>query len=169
MVGSLLLAAGVAFSSALIPLVSTEVFVLALIAREPHMPCLALGAVVAVAQVLGKLLYYLAARGSLRLPSFMHRKERPLTERRARWQQRTKRIRGWLERLTEKCHKHPHWMTGTYGVSAVVGLPPFMATTVLAGLAKMPMSTFIAAGFVGRCVRFTLLAMSPALIAGWLL
>ncbi|SMD11074.1 YqaA family protein [Kibdelosporangium aridum] len=169
MVISLLVAAGVAFSSALIPLVSTEVFVLALIAREPNIPCLALGAVVAVAQILGKLLYYLAARGSLRLPTFMHRKDKPLTERRIRWQQRTKRVRAWLHWLTEKCHKHPHWMTGTYGVSAVVGLPPFMATTVLAGLAKMPMSTFVVAGLAGRCVRFTLLAMSPALISGWLL
>ncbi|MCE7007571.1 hypothetical protein LWC34_32825 [Kibdelosporangium philippinense] len=169
MVISLLLAAGVAFSSALIPLVSTEVFVLALIAQEPNIPCLALGAVVAVAQVLGKLLYYLAARGSLRLPTFMHRKDKPLTERRIRWQQRTKRVRGWLHWLTEKCHKHPHWMTGTYGVSAVVGLPPFMATSVLAGMAKMPMSTFVVAGFAGRCLRFTVLAMSPALITGWLL
>nr|WP_042185687.1 membrane protein [Kibdelosporangium sp. MJ126-NF4]CTQ91946.1 hypothetical protein [Kibdelosporangium sp. MJ126-NF4] len=169
MFASLLIAAGVAFSSALIPLISIEVFVLALIAREPQIPCLALGAVVATAQVLGKLLYYLAARGSLRLPSFMHRKEKPLTDRRIRWQLKTKRIRGWLHRITEKCHKHPHWMTGTYGVSAVVGLPPFMATTVLAGLAKMRMSTFIIAGFAGRCLRFTLLAMSPALLAGWLL
>jgi membrane protein YqaA with SNARE-associated domain len=99
----------------------------------------------------------------------MHRKPRPLTERRLRWQQRTKRARAWLDRLTEKCHRHPHWMTCTYGVSAVVGLPPFMATTVLAGLAKMPMVTFLTAGFVGRWIRFTLLAMSPALLSGWLL
>jgi membrane protein YqaA with SNARE-associated domain len=162
-------AAGVAFGSAVIPLISIEVFVIALVTREPGLPCLALGAVVAVAQIAGKLLYYLAARGTLRLPSFMHREPKPMTDRRLRWQQRTKRARAWLDRLTEKCHRHPHWMTGTYGVSAVVGLPPFMATTVLAGLAKMPMATFVTAGFVGRCIRFTLLAMSPALLSGWLL
>jgi membrane protein YqaA with SNARE-associated domain len=165
---SLLVAAGVAFGSALIPLISTEVFVIALITREPNLPCLALGAVVAVSQIAGKLFYYLAARGTLRLPSFMHREPRPLTERRLRWQQRTKRMRAWLDRITEKCHRHPHWMTGTYGVSAVVGLPPFMATTVLAGLARMPMVTFLTAGLVGRWIRFTLLAMSPALLTGWL-
>lgn len=169
MLASLLVAAGVAFGSAVIPLISIEVFVLALVAREPGLPCLALGAVVAVAQIAGKLLYYLAARGTLRLPSFMHRKPKPLTERRLRWQQRTKRVRAWVERLTEKCHRHPHWMTGTYGVSAVIGLPPFMATTVLAGLARMSMATFLTAGFIGRCIRFTLLAMSPALLSGWLL
>ena len=59
-------------------------------------------------------------------------------------------------------------MAGTYGVSAVIGLPPFMATTVLAGLAKMPMSTFIGAGLLGRWIRFSALAASPALFAGWL-
>jgi membrane protein YqaA with SNARE-associated domain len=169
LLGSLLVAAGVAFGSAVIPLISIEIFVIALVTREPGLPCLALGAVVAVAQIAGKLLYYLAARGTLRLPSFMHREPKPMTDRRLRWQQRTKRARAWLDRLTEKCHRHPHWMTGTYGVSAVVGLPPFMATTVLAGLAKMPMATFVTAGFVGRCIRFTLLAMSPALLSGWLL
>jgi membrane protein YqaA with SNARE-associated domain len=169
LLASLLVAAGVAFGSAVIPLISIEVFVIALVTREPGLPCLAVGAVVAVAQIAGKLLFYLAARGSLRLPSFMHRKPKPLTERRLRWQQRTKRARAWLDRLTEKCHRHPHWMSWTYGVSAVVGLPPFMATTVLAGLARMPMVTFLTAGFAGRCIRFTLLAMSPALLSGWLL
>ncbi|MBP2323957.1 membrane protein YqaA with SNARE-associated domain [Kibdelosporangium banguiense] len=169
MFASLLVAAGVAFGSAVMPLISIEVFVIALVAREPGLPCLALGAVVAVAQIAGKLLFYLAARGSLRLPSFMHRKPKPMTDRRLRWQQRTKRLRALVDRLTEKCHRHPHWMTGTYGVSAVIGLPPFMATTVLAGLARMSMATFLAAGFIGRCIRFTLLAMSPALLSGWLL
>jgi membrane protein YqaA with SNARE-associated domain len=157
------------------PLINVEIFVLALVSREAglHWPhCLALGAVVALGQVAGKLLYFLAARGSLHLPSFMHRRPRqakPLTPRRMRWHQRTKRMRGWVGALTEKCHQHPHWMTGTYGVSAIVGLPPFMATTVLAGLARMPMSIFLGAGFAGRFIRFSVLAASPALLTGWLL
>jgi membrane protein YqaA with SNARE-associated domain len=163
---SLCVAAGVAFGSALVPLISVEIFVLALVAREPALPCLAIGAVVAVAQVGGKMLYYLAARGSWHLPKFMHRKPKPLTERRARWQQRTKRIRSWVDRLTETCHRHPHWMAGTYGVSSVVGLPPFMATTILAGLARMSMATFLATGLAGRFIRFSLLAASPALLHG---
>lgn len=169
MLASLLVAAGVAFGSALVPLINIEIFVIALVAREPDLPVLLLGAVVAIAQVGGKLLYYLAARGSLHLPSFMHRKPKPLTERRIRWQQRTKRIRAWVDTVTEKCHRHPHWMAGTYGVSAVAGLPPFMATTVLAGLAKMPMSTFLTVGLAGRFARFSLLAASPALLHGWFL
>jgi len=162
---------GVAFGSALLPVFSIEVFVLGLVTNEPSVHWLAIGAVVAVGQVAGKLLYYLAARGSIRLPKFLHdrlHRERPPSPRRERWHMRTKRIRGWIDALRERCRRHPHWMTGTYGLSSIVGMPPFMATTVLAGLVRMSISTFLAAGLAGRFVRFSALAASPALFAGWL-
>ncbi|MGQ0841145.1 hypothetical protein [Actinokineospora sp.] len=169
MLAWLFLAFGVAFSSALVPLVSVELFVLGLIAQEPHIHWLVLGAVVAVAQVAGKLVYYFAARGSIHLPAFLHRAPRPLTARRVRWELRTKRFRAWVETVKEKCERHPHWMFGTYSVSSVLGLPPYMATVLLAGLVRMRLSTFIGAGLVGRFIRFSLLAASPALFAGWFL
>jgi len=165
---SLLLAAGVAFGSALVPLISVEIFVLALVTREPTLSCLALGAVVAAGQLGGKFIYYLAARGTFHLPKIMHHTPKPPTARRERWHQRTKRARAWVERLTEKCHRHPGWMFGTYGVSSVVGLPPFMATTILAGLARMSVAMFLTTGLVGRFIRFSLLAASPAMLTHWL-
>ncbi|AXB48064.1 hypothetical protein [Amycolatopsis albispora] len=171
MIGWLCVTLGVAFGSAIVPLISVEVFVIGLASSEPGVHWLAIGAAVAVGQVAGKLLFYLAAKGSIKLPKFLHdrlHRERPMTPRRARWQLRTKRLRAWLEALRERCHRHPAWMTGTYGVSAVVGLPPFMATTVLAGLVRMPMSLFLGAGLAGRWARFSLLAASPAMFAGWL-
>lgn len=168
MFASLLLAAGVALGSALVPLVNVEIFILALVTREPALPALGIGISVALAQMAGKFVYYLAARGTFHLPKFMHREPKPLTPRRERWHLRTKRLRGWVERLTEKCHRHPGWMVGTYGVSSVVGIPPFMATTILAGLARMSVAMFLGVGLVGRCVRFTLLAASPAMLAHWL-
>jgi membrane protein YqaA with SNARE-associated domain len=160
---------GVAFGSALLPLISIEIFLVGLAMQQPHIPWLFLGAVVAVGQVSGKLIYYYAAKGSLRLPAFMHRKERIETPRRLRWQQRTKRIRMWVEVLREKCHRHPHWMVGTYGLSSVLGLPPFMATSVLAGMVRMKLSAFLSAGLVGRFIRFSIVAASPAVFASWLL
>ena len=171
MFGWLCVTFGVAFGSALLPVFSIEVFVLGLVTNEPSVHWLAIGAVVAVGQVAGKLLYYLAARGSIRLPKFLHdrlHRERPPSPRRERWHMRTKRIRGWIDALRERCRRHPHWMTGTYGLSSIVGMPPFMATTVLAGLVRMSISTFLAAGLAGRFVRFSALAASPALFAGWL-
>ncbi|MDI5977588.1 hypothetical protein [Amycolatopsis magusensis] len=171
MIGWLCVTLGVAFGSAIVPLISVEVFVIGLASSEPGVHWLAIGAAVAVGQIAGKLLYYLAAKGSIKLPKFLHdrlHRERPMTPRRARWELRTKRVRAWLEALRERCHRHPAWMTGTYGVSAVLGLPPFMATTVLAGLVRMPMSLFLGAGLAGRFARFSLLAASPAMFAGWL-
>ncbi|WP_436502060.1 hypothetical protein [Actinokineospora sp. HUAS TT18] len=160
---------GVALGSALVPLVSIELFVLGLMSQRPGISWLALGAVVAVAQMAGKLLYYYAARGSFPLPKLLHRQPKPLTDRRARWQLRTKRVRAWLEAMRERCERHPGWMFGTYGVSSLTGLPPFMAMTVLAGLVRMPLTTFVSVGLVGRWARFSALAASPALFAGWFL
>jgi membrane protein YqaA with SNARE-associated domain len=160
---------GIAFGSALLPVISIEIFLIGLVTQEPGIPWIALGAVIAVGQVAGKLIYYYAAKGSLHLPAFLHRrKPGPPTPRRERWALRTKRIRARVERLTERCHRHPHWMFGTYSVSSVVGVPPFMATTVLAGLARMNLTAFLSAGLIGRFVRFSALAASPAVCAGWL-
>jgi membrane protein YqaA with SNARE-associated domain len=163
---------GVAFGSALLPLISIEIFLVGLAMQEPRIPWLALGAVVAIGQVSGKLFYYYGARGQLHLPHWLHRRrraDRPLTARKVRWQLRTKRFRGWVEALREKCHRHPRWMVGTYGVSSVLGLPPFMATSVLAGMVRMSLSAFVGAGLVGRFIRFSAVAASPALFAGWML
>jgi membrane protein YqaA with SNARE-associated domain len=162
------LALGVAFGSALLPLISIEIFLVGLAVQQPHIPWLCLGATVAVGQVAGKLLYYYAAKGTLRLPRFMHRAPRVETPRRIRWQQRTKRFRGWVEFLREKCHRHPRWMVGTYGLSSVIGLPPFMATSVLAGMVRMKLTAFVGAGLLGRFIRFSLVAASPAFCASWL-
>jgi membrane protein YqaA with SNARE-associated domain len=161
---------GVAFGSALLPLISVEIFLIGLVTQEPGIPWLLLGAVIAVGQVAGKLIHYYAARGSLRLPSFLRRRRRPdraPSPRRERWALRTKRFRARLEALTERCHRHPRWMFGTYGVSSLVGVPPFMATTILAGLVRMNLTAFVSAGLIGRFIRFSLLAAAPALFAGW--
>lgn len=158
---------GVAFSSAIVPLVNVEMFVLGLVTSQPQLHWAPVAAAVAIGQMSGKSLYYLAARGSIRLPEWMTRamwKKRPGT---GRWRDRTKWLRSKIEALRERCHRHPAWMTGTYGVSAVVGIPPFMATTVLAGLADMSMRTFLTAGLAGRFVRYAILAAFPAIFAAW--
>ncbi|WP_309117755.1 hypothetical protein [Saccharothrix sp.] len=164
MLGWLGLTFGVAFGSAIVPLISIEVFVIGLVTQQPHISWWWIGLAVAVGQVLGKMFYFLAARGSLHLPAFMHRrkKEKPPSPRRLKWKAR-------LDGIRDRCHRHPHWMFGTHAVSSVVGLPPFMFTTVLAGLAGMSSWLFITTGMVGRFARFSVLAASPGLMAGWLL
>ncbi len=163
MLGWFCLTFGVAFGSSVLPLVSIELFVIGLVTQQPHISWWCIGLAVALGQVLGKLFYFLAARGSLHLPAFLKRAERParpLPPWRRRWKAR-------MEWVRERCHRHPHWMFGTHAVSSVVGLPPFMFTTVLAGLAGMSSWLFVSTGMVGRFARFSVLAASPAALAGW--
>jgi membrane protein YqaA with SNARE-associated domain len=159
---------GVALGSAIVPLISIEIFVVGLVAQQPQIPWWALGAVVALGQVAGKLLYFLAARGSVRLPAFLHRRARPSADappRFVRWAAARARWTTWMATLRERCHRHPRWMVGTHAVSAVIGLPPFMATSVLAGLAGMSLGVFLSSSLLGRFLRYSVLAASPALLA----
>ena len=160
---------GVAFGSALIPFISIEMWVVGVGARWPGVSCFVVGLVVAVAQVLGKLLYFYAARGDIKLPKFMHRKEKVRTKpsRFARWFGPGTRMHGWGEWIHAKCRAHPNWMAGTHAVSSLVGVPPFMATSVLAGLAGMSTAMFVVTGMVGRFARFSFLAASPAMVMAW--
>lgn len=85
----------VSFGSALLPVISVELYVIAVAAGPEPVHWALVAAVVAVGQIAGKTLYYLAARGSIRLPAYLHRtpKERLPSQRRDRWRARTKRMR----------------------------------------------------------------------------
>lgn len=165
----LCVALAVAIGTAIVPFVSVELFVVGFALQRPDISWALIAAVVAVGHVGGKLFYYYAARGSFHLPRVLRRQPRPkvMTDRRLRWQLRTKRVRGWIAWLREKCEAHPRWMFGTYSLSAVGGLPPFMAMTVLAGLVRMKVAAFLSAGIIGRFIRFSLIAASPAVFHGW--
>ncbi|MGW4208895.1 hypothetical protein ACWEIJ_12985 [Lentzea sp. NPDC004789] len=158
---------GIALGSALIPFISVEAWVVGVGARWPGVSCFLVGLVVAVAQVSGKLLYFYAARGDIKLPKFMRRKENPKPSKLHRWIGPGTRVHRWGDWIHVKCKAHPNWMAGTHAVSSLVGVPPFMATSVLAGLAGMSTAMFIATGMVGRFARFSFLAASPAMVMAW--
>jgi membrane protein YqaA with SNARE-associated domain len=159
----------VAVGSALFPPLSVELFVVTLAARHPQYPALLLGAVIAIGQVAGKLLYFYAGRGDLHLPAFLHPKPKPDRQRPETGPLRAWHVfanwckRGWAW-LRVKCHAHPGWMIGATASSALIGVPPFMATTVLAGLAGLSLRTFILAALPARFIRFAVLAASPTLV-----
>jgi membrane protein YqaA with SNARE-associated domain len=174
----LLVALGVAIVSSLFPLVSVEVFVLALAAHHPHLPVLLFGLVIAVGQVAGKLLYFYAARGSLRLPVFVHSRtalpaDTPVTPSPCAWPRAAWRaVVAWWRTawawLRDRCHEHPKWMVTATASSALLGMPPFLATTVLAGLAGLSLRAFVTASLPPRFVRFTVLAAAPNWVMHWL-
>ncbi len=148
--------------SALIPVLNIEVYLVGLVSQQPQLRWWLLGLVAAVGQVTGKTLFYFAGRGSLRLPDWLHR--RSSHRGRGRWSR-------WLQRLHDRFHHtaqhRPLWTVVVLLCSASVGLPPFAATALIAGLAEVPLSVFLATGLIGRFVRFSAIAASPGLLAAW--
>lgn len=153
----LALSLGVAVLSALVPLISAEVYVVGLVAYGSNLPWWAIGIVLAVGQVAGKLAYYYGGRGSLKLPRLIRRK----SDKVGRWGAR-------LARFRDTCRRRPVFAFSFMLVSATCSLPPFAATSIVAGAAKIRLSSFIVAGLVGRFIRFGSLAAFPVLLDAWL-
>ncbi|MEB3366964.1 VTT domain-containing protein [Saccharopolyspora mangrovi] len=153
---------GVSVASALLPLISVELFAVGLVLKEPSIPWWVLALVIATGQIGGKLLHFYAARGAIRLPKFLHRKKkREDPEAKGRW-------KTWLESFRENCRNRPVWAGAVLLVSALASLPPFAAVAIVAGWAKVPVTTFLITGFVGRFARFGALAAAPTAMAAWL-
>lgn len=159
-IGLISTAFGMSVVSALFPIISVEIFVVGLVVKGPEVPWWLLALVVTLGQIGGKLLYYYAARGAIRLPGFLHRKSDP-AHHAGRWQQ-------WLDRFRTSCRNRPMWTGVVLLLSAAASLPPFLATCVVAGWARVPLATFLVTGLVGRFTRFAALAVAPGVMIAWL-
>ncbi|MGH3910302.1 MAG: VTT domain-containing protein, partial [Pseudonocardiaceae bacterium] len=149
------------------PVVNAEIYLVGLVTQQPQLAWWLVGLTAAVGQLAGKLVFYYAGRGSLRLPArlwSMHRLSRLRRTsdpaRRGRWSAR-------LDRLQETCRDRPVWTAGVLVTAAVVGLPPFAATSFVAGVARISLGMFVVTGLVGRFVRFSAIAVSPGLLSTW--
>lgn len=149
---------GVSILSALLPVISVEVFVLGLVVKGPHLPWWILAVIITLGQIGGKLLHYYAARGAINLPGLLRRGE---SREPGRWH-------NWLTRFKESCHRRPWRTNGVLLVSATTSLPPYAAIAVIAGWARIPLYAFIATGLLGRFVRFGALILVPGVVSTWL-
>lgn len=125
--------------SSLVPIISIEVFLvaLALTGRADHAPAIAaLVALATLGQVAGKLPVYFAARG-LATVDGRHR----------RW---LERFRTWTARLGNR-------PLGLIGASAMLGIPPFSICSTAAGALAIPVRSFCAVIALGRAARFAAL------------
>lgn len=154
---------GVAFVSALIPVVNLEVYLGGLAvfgASAGAWDIAVLSGVAAAGQMVGKLLFFLAGRGALTLPARLrHDAAPPASARRVRTAARLVR---WQERVQAR----PWLATAFVGGSASVGLPPFAVVSVLAGSMRVPLPVFAAAGLVGRWARFAVVLIVVGASAG---
>lgn len=160
LIGLISTAFGVSVAGALLPLISVEIFVVGIVLHGTAMPWWLLAIVIAAGQLGGKLLHYYAARGAIRMPRFLQR--RKTTEKRpSRWRAR-------LERFRDNCQDRPLWAGGVLLSSALLSIPPFFPTAMVAGWARVPVVNFLVTVFVGRFIRFAALALAPAAVIAYL-
>lgn len=131
--------------SGLLPLPVGESFILAL-STQARVPWLSLQlsiAIIVVIQVAIRVPLYLAGTRADHVPS-------------RRWQARLARARAKIEKWQDK----PKWILF---LAAVVGIPPYYLTVIVAGMLKMPLRTFIAVSLAGRLIHYGVVAASPYL------
>lgn len=163
-----LLMAGIGLVSGLVPIINAEALLIAAVVHaQGRWPAVVVA--VAVGQSGAKVLIYLAARdGRKLLPSrWSHRAQRPPTRPRnvlPRLREATRRWSPHADRVAELVRR-PVAGSAIILASAVGGLPPLAATSVIAGASRMRLALFGTTCLTGRLVRFTIIAIP---VAGWL-
>jgi len=135
------LAAG--FLSGFVPLVNIEVYLAGAAALAPKCPAAVVVAAAALGQMAAKTLLFLGGRGLVGLPS-----------------RQGDRVRAAAARLSGRGRSAPALVF----TSALTGVPPFYVTSVGAGLVGVRVGPFVAAGLVGRLLRFSAVFALPGLL-----
>ena len=150
-VGGLLLTCAGCFAltvvSAVVPWVNAELVLLSFTTTTSSPGMMAALVVVATAgQMTGKLALYAAGWRSAGSPSA--------------------RIARVLDTWRPRCEANPWRADWLVLISSTIGIPPFIATSLLAGALRMRIARFLVAGGTGRLIRFGALAMAGDLVAG---
>lgn len=139
--GEVLSLFGIAFASALIPVINIEAYLGIRSAFVDMGDLWLLGFVAAAGQMLGKIIWYYIGASSLDWGWVKRRVEQPKQRARLdKWQNRTE--------------SHPVLAGALVFVSGFTGFPPFAVVSVLAGQLRMNLALFLVIGLLGRWLRF---------------
>ena len=132
-------------ASAVMPWINAELVLLSFTTTASSPAMMAALIIIATAgQMTGKMALYAAGHRGARAPS-----------------ERMARILGtWRPR----CEANPWRADWLVLVSSTIGVPPFIATSLLAGALRMRIARFVVAGSIGRLIRFGALALASDLI-----
>jgi membrane protein YqaA with SNARE-associated domain len=150
-VSGLLTAVMVAFVSALLPMLNVETYVGAVTAADGVGNLWLLCAVVAVGQMVGKLVWYAAGSRSMRAGWVRRKLDKP---------RRRRQLALWQARVSGR----PTTAAAVVFAAGSVGLPPLAVISVLAGQLRMPLALFMVMGLAGRYVRFAALVHGVGLL-----
>ena len=133
-------------ASGLVPFVNAEVVVVAAAVAVPRSQVWLVVGVCSLGQMIAKaLLYGLARWLPQRLPA---------------------RAVRHLERASEKSRRIEQAGWPLILVSAIVGLPPFYAISLAAGIMRVNFAAFLVIGLAGRAIRFAILAYGAVAAGG---
>jgi membrane protein YqaA with SNARE-associated domain len=149
--GDLLGVLGVAFASALVPLVNIEAYLGVRGSVGGIDNVWVLGLAAGFGQVVGKVVWYYLGASSLHWGWVRRRMETPKAQAR-------------LETWRLRTHERPVLAGALVFGSAFSGFPPFAILSVLAGQLRMQLALFFGLGLAGRWLRFTAVLGG----AGWL-
>jgi membrane protein YqaA with SNARE-associated domain len=137
----------VSFVSGFVPVVSLELYLVSVAAIAGSGHFLPIVASATIGQVLAKLIFYLAARGVIRLPV----------------KESTAKLESWRVRF----ESHPLGEDAALFLSAFLGFPPYYLVCILAGTLHLSLVRFLATGLVGRGLRFALVYAFPEVVKRW--
>lgn len=146
---------GVAFASALVPLVNIEAYLGVRGSVGGLESVWGLGFAAALGQMVGKVVWYYLGASSLSWGWVRRRIETPKAMAR-------------LERWRARTHERPWFAGGLVLLSAFSGFPPFAILAVLAGQLRMSLTLFFVLGLLGRWLRFTAVLGGAAWLSGLL-
>ena len=128
--------------SALLPILNAEAFV----AVVSHTyPIVLVSLVAAAGQMVGKTIWYYAGAHAEKVP-WLHRKlEQP-------------KMAASLEKWRLQTDGRPVMALGIQFCSATLGFPPYAVIAALAGVLRVNYWWFLVCGFVGRFLRFWIIA-----------
>jgi membrane protein YqaA with SNARE-associated domain len=132
------------FVGSLVPVVNTELVVLAAAAAAPPELALALVLVASSTQMVAKSLLYLGGSGLVRLPN------------------------GWMGRHVAKAlagaQTRQAASSALLFASASTGFPPFYVMSVASGALRIDFGRFFVLGLLGRTLRFAVLVAFPVVL-----
>jgi membrane protein YqaA with SNARE-associated domain len=151
--GDLLGVLGVAFASALVPLVNIEAYLGVRGSVGGVGSIWVLGFAAAFGQMVGKVVWYYLGASSLNWGWVRKRIETPKAMVR-------------LERWRTRTQERPVVTGALVFVSAFSGFPPFAILAVLAGQLRMHLALFFVLGLAGRWLRFAAVLGGAEWLAG---
>jgi len=134
----------IGFVSGLVPFVNSELYLVAVSTIAARHSLAPIALLTAAGQMVAKTILFYAGRGVFNINMGKFEKK--------------------IESVQEKFQDWENKVDALILLSAFVGIPPFYVVSFVAGALKLHYIRFLAAGMVGRSVRFAVIIYFPQLV-----